>query len=343
MTDCFDGYLYPQGSSHRTPVRVCVDETGLCEVKGDSGRVILVEEWGEVEVSPRVGNAQRRLEFSAGEVIETSDNDIVDAIVRSLQGTTVDTLVHRMERLTLFTLVVLLVTGAIAFSFFKWWLPAASDRTAMILPPGLLDEIGEQTLAIMDRGFLGPSEIDEARKQHFRSEFDRLLEASGSLNQAPELLFRSARRMGPNAFALPNGQVVITDELIELSTIDLQVTGVLAHEISHVEERHIMRSFLRSTSVAVIIVMITGDMAELTELAIAVPAFMVEMGYSRDFEREADERAYELMGLIGEDPNHLADMFALMAEHCGETCSSTWISSHPDIKEHIASIRGRSS
>lgn len=342
MTDRFEGFLFPPGSSHRTSIDVRVGDTGDVEVLGGDKTVLLQGSWHDIKLSPRIGNASRRLGFPGGEVVETSDNGAVDAIDRALRGTTAASLVHRMEKLTLFTLVVLGITAAVAFSFFKWWLPAASDRTAMAMSPGLLSEIGEQTLKLMDRGLLAPSNLDEERQQAFQAEFERLISATDDLVQTPELLFRSAPAMGPNAFALPNGQIVLTDQIIELSTDDLQVAGVLAHEISHVEERHIMRSFLRSTSIAIIIVLITGDMAELTEMAIAIPTFMVEMGYSRDFEREADARAVELMRAISEDPEHLADMFELMAEDCAEDdCGTTWLSSHPDTRARIASIRGR--
>lgn len=342
MTHLFEGFLHPPRSSHRTAVRVQVGEAGEIAVLGEDNTVVLQAIWQELKLSQRVGNTARRLTFPDGDVIETSDNDAVDAIDLAHRGTSAAALMHRTERLTLFTLVVLAVTGAVAFSFFKWWLPAASDTMAKALPPALLESIGDQTLKVMDKGFLDPSELTEADQEKFEAEFRRLLEATSALEQEPELVFRSAPLLGPNAFALPNGKIVLTDEIIELSTHDLQIAGVLAHEISHVENRHIMRSFLRSTSIAVIIVLITGDMAELTEMAIAIPTFMVEMGYSRDFEREADARAMELMTAIGEDPAHLADMFELMAVTCSEEdCGNTWMSSHPDTRARIASIRGR--
>ncbi len=342
MTQQFEGFLYPPRSSHRTAVHLQVGEEGDILVLGEDGNVLLQALWRELKLSQRVGGSARRLTFSDGAVVETSDNDAVDSIDREHRGTSVASLMHRMERLTPFTLVVLAVTLAVAFSFFKWWLPAASDRMAMTLPPSLLDSIGNQTLKIMDKGFLEPSTLAASDREKFEAQFQRLLGTVPELGQTSTLLFRSAPTLGPNAFALPNGNIVLTDEIIALATNDLQVVGVLAHEISHVENRHIMRSFLRSTSVAVIIVLITGDMAELTEMAIAIPTFMMEMGYSRDFEREADARAVDLMTAIGEDPAHLADMFELMAKNCDEEdCGNTWLSSHPDTRARIASIRGR--
>lgn len=341
MTQLFSGHLFPPHSSERSAVDVEVSEAGAITLSDTVGAPVLVASWSDVKLSHRIGNAPRRITFRDGEVLETTDNDAVDRIDRALRGTTTASLFHKMERLTLFTLLVLVVMAALSFSFFKWWLPAASDSMAMTLPPGLLDSIGSQTLKIMDKGPLAPSDLDADVQEKYREQFERILSATGPMEQSPELLFRSGAFIGPNAFALPNGNIVLTDEIIKLATHDSQILGVLAHEISHVENRHVMRSFLRSTSIAVIIVLITGDMAELTEMAIAIPTFMLKMGYSRDFEREADQRAVTLMKTLGEDPRHLADLFELLGGDCKEDCGNTWISSHPDTNERIEAIKSQ--
>ena len=170
MTHQFEGFLYPPRSSPRTAVQVQVEETGDVLVLGEDGIVLLQALWREVKPSQRVGNTARRLLFPDGEVVETSDNDTIDVVDLAHRGTSAAGLMHRMERLTLFTLVVLVVTGAVAFSFFKWWLPTASDQMAMVLPPALLESIGNQTLKIMDKGFLEPSALTEADQKKFETE-----------------------------------------------------------------------------------------------------------------------------------------------------------------------------
>jgi Zn-dependent protease with chaperone function len=343
LTHTFEGYLFPPRSSSRIPVVASVDESGIIHVVGPEHETLLTDTWTALKLSNRVGNTARRITFPDGEVLETSDNDTVDALEAIHRGTTLASLFHRIEKLTLITLAAVLLTAALSASFFIWWLPAASDRLAMALPSSLLSSIGDQSMKVMDRGFLDPSELSDERQAELKAEFARILSQTGALSPPPDLLFRSAPLLGPNAFAMPNGLIILTDEIVALSTHDAQILGVLCHEISHIENRHILRSFLRSTAIAVIIVMITGDMAELTEFAIAIPTFMVEMGYSRDFEREADKRAVELMTQLGENPDHLADMFELMFDTCDGDCDATWLSSHPDIKERIAKIRGPAS
>ena len=339
MTWAFDGYLFPARKSERIAVQVSVEGNGTTLVIDREGRTILTASWLELTISHRVGASARRITFPDGAVVETSENDEVDVIELGLRGTTAGSLFHRMERLTLFTLAVLIVTAALAFSFFKWWLPAGADRVAQVIPPETINIIGNQSLKIMDKSILEESTLSQEEQAVYQEQFARLIEAAVDLEQESRLIFRSAPSIGPNAFALPNGTIVLTDEIIKLATNDKQVMGVLAHEISHVEERHIMRSLLRSSTVAVVIVFITGDMAELTELALALPAFIVEMGYSRDFEREADARAIELMHHLGEDPSHLADMFELLGEDCGKACEGNWLSSHPDIPDRVMTIR----
>ena len=335
----FDAYLFPPDSSDRQSIEVTVSPDGVMEVRGEDGTLIATEPWRGTSISDRVGSSTRRIILSDGSVIETTNNDMVDEIERNLRGTTAGALFHRMERLTYFTLVVLVVTAITTVAFFKWGLPAAADRVAHMLPSEALTLLGDQSLAIMDKGMLSESHLSDDQKALYRAHFQQLENEATGLNQDATLIFRSAPFLGPNAFALPNGTIVLTDEIVALSTHEKQIMGVLAHEISHVEERHGMRGLLRSSTIAVIIVLITGDMAELTEMAIAFPAFMVEMGYSRSFEREADTRAIALLTKLNVDPSHLADLFELLGEDCGKRCDSNWMSSHPDIPDRVMKIR----
>ena len=55
------------------------------------------------------------------------------------------------------------------------------------------------------------------------------------------LLFRDGGKFGANAFALPSGKIIVTDQLASLLN-DEQIVGVLAHELGHVVYRHGMRA-----------------------------------------------------------------------------------------------------
>ena len=80
MTQTIEGYLFPPRSSDRVPVRVSVGDDAVATVIGEDGSVLLTAAWAELKISARIGNTARRLTFPDGDVVETNDNDIVDAI-----------------------------------------------------------------------------------------------------------------------------------------------------------------------------------------------------------------------------------------------------------------------
>src|SRR5438094_7952747 len=87
--------------------------------------------------------------------------------------------------------------------------------------------------------------------------------------------------IGANAFALPSGIIVVTDDLVRLSRSDDEVLGVLAHELGHVKHRHTMRRLLEGSATALIIAGGTGDLASTTSPAAAAPAARLQTTYPR--------------------------------------------------------------
>ena len=77
------------------------------------------------------------------------------------------------------------------------------------------------------------------------------------------LVFRKSR-IGPNAFALPGGTMVMTDQLVELVDHDDAVlTGVLAHELGHLQARHGMRMLVQATAIGAVSSLVFGDFSAL--------------------------------------------------------------------------------
>ncbi len=70
-----------------------------------------------------------------------------------------------------------------------------------------------------------------------------------------------ASKIGPNALALPGGVIYVTDELVELAPDDDAVIGVLAHELGHIEQRHLMRRLFASAAVGAAAAVLFGDVS----------------------------------------------------------------------------------
>ncbi len=112
-----------------------------------------------------------------------------------------------------------------------------------------------------------------------------------------------------NAFALPGGYVVINSGLILKATSAEQMLGVLAHELSHVAEQHSLRNIIAASGTFLVVQALIGDGAGvMATLASSVP-FLLNQQYSRDFERDADEKGVALLLQANINPQGLADFF----------------------------------
>jgi len=141
----------------------------------------------------------------------------------------------------------------------------------------------------LDRSIFKPSELDENTQGELLKHFQSVLEAHSEFKI--EILFRKGGGIGPNAFALPSGTIVFTDEMIQISEHNDELLAVLTHEIGHIVHRHGMRSLFQDSILGFVLMSITGDVSGSSELFLGLPVMLTELAYSRSFEREADEYA----------------------------------------------------
>jgi hypothetical protein len=129
--------------------------------------------------------------------------------------------------------------------------------------------------------------------------YDALQTIGRRLTRPGETLqFHLAERPDINAFAAPGGVVVVHTALMRQARSAEEVAGVLAHEIAHVELRHSLQQIVRSAGLQVIAAALFGDYTALGRWAAQLGA----LKFSRDAEREADQRALERLAEARIDP-----------------------------------------
>ena len=328
QADYFDGK-----SSRKHPVSVLHSDGKLKIV----GRYVSAEfDARGVHRSLRVGNTPRWLYLPGGGALVTADNDAVDRMTR---GAPYEDLLHRWESRPVFAaLAVGLVAGALWFLIDRG-LPAASEAVAKRIPIEAEELLGQEALDGLDRYALRPSRLSPARQHSLREKLDAIARGAGE-RMPYRLEFRASPALGPNAFALPAGIIVVTDELVKLARNDREVLAVLAHELGHVHHRHTMRRLLEGSATALVIAAVTGDIASATSLAAAAPALLLQTRYSRDNERQADRFAIETMRKQGIDPRALATILArLQGSAPRRGTIPTFLSTHPATEEREALAR----
>ncbi|MBX3704128.1 MAG: M48 family metallopeptidase [Steroidobacteraceae bacterium] len=290
-----------------------------------------------VRISDRIADIPRRVEFDDGATFETADNDAVDAALDALGAGGFGRRIVHWERRWAIAAAALAGVAIASWLFVQHGLPRLAAAAAQKVPPSLDAAIGSEGLVIMDRTLLAPSKLPAARQDELRS---RLAAMSAPLadGHAYRLELRRGRGLGPNAFALPSGIIVLTDELVELAQHEDEIAAVLAHEIGHVRHRHALRMLLQDAGVAALAFAVLGDIGTASSLAVALPVVLVQAKHSRDMEREADAFARQWLREQGLAGSHFDAMMCRLA--AGDDAVA-YLSTHPPLAERADCARVR--
>lgn len=156
-----------------------------------------------------------------------------------------------------------------------------------------------------------------------------------------------------NAFATPGGQVFVTRGLLRCCRSEDAVAAVLAHEIGHIQLKHGIQAIKKARitdALATIAAesaraLAPNEVAMLTETfggaIMDITTTLVNSGYSRSFEYEADQAALTILRRVGYDPNGLVEMLTVMGKSLkkGET---GFARTHPAPEDRIGEIQQKS-
>lgn len=336
------GLWRPPFSGRAMTAILSVDAAGIAAaIDPTSKQRLALADFGKVQVSDRVGSITRKLTFPDGSVFETGDNDAVDALIRS-QSSRFAGFIHKLEHFRpRLILLVALVIG-LCFAVYRFAVPALVEVAILLTPPVVPKLMSQSVIASLDQTILAPSELPPERREKLLQEFAALaalarpgaaaLEGS---KPAYTLNFRKGGMIGPNAFALPDGTIVLTDELVALADDDEAILGVLAHEIGHVAHEHSLRQLYRAAGAAALIMLIGGDIGSGTEDLLVQGSALLALSHSREAEREADRFSVELMHDAGHDPAAIGRFFERLRDKLGDREGGDFLSTHPATPERI--------
>jgi Zn-dependent protease with chaperone function len=289
--------------------------------------------FARVQVDERLGRAPRRLRLEGGAFFEVRDLGALDSLLSAVGHR--DGWVDRFQRRLPLVLLALVACVLCAAGAYRWGLPWAAATGARHLSPAVGRVLSAQTLKVLDGGFLLPSKIAEEHQQRLSAAFHALRLPDGGTPQSA-LLFRRSPQLGANAFTLPDGTIILLDDLITGLDDDQQTLAVLAHELGHAHERHGLQMLLRSSAIGAFLTFYVGD---ISTLLAAAPAAVVEARYSREFERQADDYAARLLRHNGMSPGLLADALTRLAELQPAFSKGRYLASHPSSDERIRRLR----
>lgn len=306
---------------------------------GDALRLVLQVDdrldevpFADCVVDVAVGSGVRRVELPGGATLEVPDGAAWDAMLAAHGAERRGRVLGSVERRWTAALAALALTVIAVWASIQYGIPALVERGVHLIPAELDARIGASGLEILDEQLFAASTLPVERQHELRASFERVAGDLG-LRDRVRLEFRRGQVAGANAFALPDGIVIVTDELVALARHDDELRAVFAHEIGHVHHRHAMRALLSSSLSTLITLAVLGDVSSATTLVASVPTTLMHAAFSRDFEREADVMARAWLEGSRVPHGRLDDLLRRLEQQGDRGWS--YLSTHPPLDERL--------
>jgi Zn-dependent protease with chaperone function len=334
-TQAIKGEWFPALSGQSFPASLRV-EARQFNVLADDGTELAAGALEELKISPRIGSIARALALPDSSQFVTYDNDAVDQIAGG-RADRWNGIVHALERFHPRLIGLAAGVFVLGFAIYRFALPVLIEIAVRVTPPVATELMAKGAMQTLDRVAFSESSLSDDRKESITAAFEQTASFSPSGPGKFNLNFREGGIIGPNAFALPDGTIVITDELIALADGDDElIMGVLAHEMGHVEREHSLRQLYRAAGVASLIMLIGGDIGEGAQDMLVQGAGLLTLSFSREAESEADRHSVEIMLKAGRDPLAIARFFEVLGKKLGDTGGTSMLSTHPGTPERRA-------
>lgn len=168
---------------------------------------------------------------------------------------------------------------------------------------------------------------------------DSLLSVLCSANQLERSSVRLyvVRSREVNAYACPGGRIVVCSALLKDCRSEAELCGVMAHELAHVQEGHVMKKLIKELGITVLAQLVTGS--EGAGLLREIGQLLSSTAYSRQMEQEADDIAVTYLQEARISPLPMADFFIRLSHENKVPELMEWISTHPDSEKRATHIR----
>jgi len=227
---------------------------------------------------------------------------------------------------------------ALTCSFFGVWLLISQvDFVSKLNIPQITKDnerkIGE---FILESVYRGNDEIkaDPARAFIARLK-ERICRTSGIADSA--ITLHILIKDDVNAFGLPGRHLIINTGLIRYCHNPEELSGVIAHEIAHIEHNHVMKKLAREVGISMLTGMAGGESS--VEIRRQTLKLLSSTAFDRNQERDADLAAVHMLSKAEIDPEHLANLlFRLSREKENIATNFEWLNTHPNAQDRAAEI-----
>lgn len=287
----------------------------------------------KLKIEDRLGDTLRTIILPDESIFLTQHNEQIDELFPK------KSILFYIESNFKIIPVFLVLIFCSIYIFYQYILPTTVKVISNNFPQKFTELISKKSFDYLDNNVLYASKISQIKQEEIRKVFNKItLKLENKTNY--QLYFRDFKidnKSIANALALPNGDIIITDELIKLSNNNEEINSILLHELGHIEYKHGLQNIINSTIISFIIVYIAGDINFLGDLGITFGTFLLQNSYSRDFEIEADVFAFESMIDARIDPIHFSNILERITPSESNNFEEMYqyLSTHPLTKDRI--------
>ena len=340
-----EGFVYLLGASRRRDARLeCADHEGVTWVRvlnlshdEEEEEEFARSPLSEVHIDAALGWTARKLIFEDGTVFETSDHAGFSQLDAGSRGARL----HQLERFGPHLVAFSIACLAAAYVLWRFGLDILAALAVAMTPSVVVEQIDRGTLQTIDYVMADPTGLSQEAQTRARMIYEQVISALPEQEREGRkftVLFRDMPSVGPNAFALPGGTMVLTDDLVQNFANDNLLAGILGHEIGHVVGDHGLRRLYRSLGAYILVALLAGEPGPLMEDILLEGNALLSLSYSRKQETAADKFGVALSYKAGFDPKGLKSFFEKISETTGD--APQWMSSHPSHGNRIEAIDG---
>ena len=229
-------------------------------------------------------------------------------------------------------------------------LPELGDVASNELSLSAEKKIGQQIMH--EIRWREPAYLDDADVEAYLNQIGGRL-AAVSNDPGMGFYFFPINDSSINAFAMPGGYIGVHTGLIVSAETESELAGVLAHEISHVTQRHIARQVFQSKQMGMASMLAMGlallaarSNSQVAGAAIATSqagAISAQLAFSRDFERESDRMGFDILRKSGFDVRGMSVFFARLQRSVRlyENNATAYLRTHPLTGERLTDMQNR--
>ena len=356
-----DGQLYQSEGSSVTPITASIEDNilvirfineGQCisndGLELDESNIVVNTDVGsgesteplrfqqsEVNAKSKLGNLPREITLPNDRLLVCAPSPLLNQWLDGGAGSRIS----QMETRKPWLIASVLLVPLLLYIIFVQGMPWAAVKFADQIPYSVKTLASQHTLSALDYSMLQPSTLPDLQREHLMVGFNAVVEQVSEPGTENDIRvhFRNSELIGPNAFALPDGTIVFTDDLVTLvEGNQALLDAILLHEIGHVAQNHSMQMVAESLFATLAISYFFGDLSGAIESFMGIGSSVVQNQYSQKHEWQADNFAISKLTSMQRDPADFADvMRKLSMETDLQGAENSWFQSHPSTKARI--------